>query len=103
MVNPIRPEQIINEKAKHIPDAVISIWNDEIAKAWRGSSAEVIQKDIVGRIAATLGISRQEVCDKGYVDIEDMFRAAGWRVRYDKPDYTESYDAYFTFQKKGSR
>lgn len=33
-----------------------------------------------------------------WLDIEDHYRKAGWKVTYDKPAYCENYDAYFKFE-----
>jgi hypothetical protein len=38
------------------------------------------------------------------LDIEPIYREAGWIVEYDKPAYCENYDANFTFTiPKGNR
>lgn len=44
-----------------------------------------------------------EVFKKGWLNVEYLFRAAGWEVQYDKPGYNETYEAYFTFSKKVKR
>lgn len=36
--------------------------------------------------------------DREHLDVEDVYRAAGWEVTYDKPGYNETYDATFTFR-----
>jgi hypothetical protein len=47
-----------------------------------------------------MGVSRQEVFDNQWLDIEDIYREAGWKVSYDKPAYNETYKAYFTFSRR---
>lgn len=46
------------------------------------------------------GMKRDELFDKGWMDIEPIYRKSGWRVEYDKPAYNETYPATFTFSKK---
>ena len=45
-------------------------------------------------------ITSKTIYDNNWLDIEDIFREAGWKVTYDKPAYNESYDAYFKFEGK---
>jgi len=51
-------------------------------------------------LMAATGKTRDEVFDKGWLNIEPMYRAAGWKVVYDKPAYNESYEPTFTFTKR---
>ncbi len=32
-----------------------------------------------------------------WLNVEELYRAQGWTVTYDKPGYNESYPATFTF------
>ena len=45
-------------------------------------------------------ITSQDVLDKDYLNIEEVFRAVGWVVIYDKPAYNESYEPTFEFRKE---
>jgi hypothetical protein len=101
MIKPISPSEVIELKKKIIPDEVIEIWNRQIAekydKMW---GAKIIQADIVTLIADKMDVTRKIVYDKGWVDVEDIYRAEGWKVTYDRPGYDETYDAFFTFSDK---
>jgi len=44
------------------------------------------------------GLNRAEIFDKGWLNVEEVYRAAGWAVEYDKPGFNESYSATFTFK-----
>jgi hypothetical protein len=46
------------------------------------------------------GSTRQQVFDNNWLDVEDIFRKAGWKVNYEKPAYNESYPASFKFQQQ---
>lgn len=98
-VKPITPEEVDEQRINCIPDEVITIFNEMIVENWRGSYAHVDQDAVVTRIAARMNVERQYVFDRGWIDIEPIFRRVGWKVEYDKPAYYESYGAYFEFRK----
>lgn len=97
MTQPIKPQDIANGKLNSFPDGVIKVWNGLIAGAFTEGRARVLQKDAVAAIAGETGYSPADVFTKGWLNIEEIFREAGWTVYYDKPAYNESYDAYFVF------
>lgn len=101
MIEPIKPEDIVNEKTKVIPDEVLETFNEFIAEKWNGSSSTFKQKDLVKVIKEKLEIKDEDdkiIFDKHWLDVEDIFREAGWKVYYDKPAYNETYDATFEFK-----
>lgn len=101
-VQPISPQEALDSKITSIPDVVIETVNRMLAeKMTRGGYINLLQKDIVERIcAASPGLHRSEVFNKGWLDFEPFYEKAGWKVQYDKPAYCESYEANFTFTKK---
>lgn len=100
MSKPITPGEITKAKQSALPDEVLDAFNEMIAKNWNGSSATVMQNEVAKLIASKLQIKRQEVFDNHYLDVESVYRKAGWKVEYDQPGYNESYEAYFEFSKK---
>lgn len=98
-VHPIKPEDVAVEKQRTIPDEVFSSFNELIAQKWDGHSATIKQDDVVALIVKK-GLSKKEISDKGWLDVEDAYRSFGWYVEYDKPGYNESYPATFTFKRK---
>lgn len=106
-IKPISPDEAILEKKKNIPDIVIECWNAAIAKKWTSNRSTVtikqddIVKDIMVAIKETMpDIKRSDIFDNGWMDIEPIYRAHGWKVSYDKPGYNEFYDAFYQFSKK---
>lgn len=99
MTRPIRPDEIAEAKVGHIPAAVIEAFNKLIALNFSGDSASVKQDDVIDEVTRTTDLSRYEILDKGYLNVEEIFRKAGWKVRYEKPDYTETFPANFEFRK----
>ncbi len=101
-MKPISPNEIGALKAKTLPSEVIEAFNELIVKNWSGACAIIKQDEIVKLICAKLKIKpkdRQDVYDNHYLDVEDLYRAEGWRVEYDKPGYNETYEAFFKFRK----
>lgn len=111
MVEPIKPEEINEAKAKTIPSEVIESFNHMIAKNWNGSQSRFKQDDVVENIVSRMNknnvLSQHEIdvlkislFSNHNLDVEDLYRAQGWKVEYDKPAYCETYPATFTFSKK---
>lgn len=96
-VKPISPKEAVASH-ENFPDEVIEAFNELIVKNMRGGSSVVKQKDVVELIAKNMMISQHAVFEHGYLDIEAVFRQAGWVVIYDKPAYNENYEAHFTFR-----
>ncbi len=100
MPNPITPNEAKATRQRNIPDEVIEVWNDIIVIKMRGSSARIQQSEIVDAILNRIEVKRQDIFDNGWLDIEPLYRAAGWQVKYDRPGYNENYEAYFEFHCK---
>jgi hypothetical protein len=97
---PITPKEIVTQKLLEIPDCVIETFNHLIAEKWDGYKSSIKQCDIVEILVSKHNMDENIIYHKHYLDIEGIYRKAGWVVEYDKPAYNESYDAYFTFRKK---
>lgn len=65
-----------------------------------GSSATILQEDVVAGILKNNPDSRDRILDEGWLDFEDAYRKLGWSVKYDKPGYCESYSAFWVFKPK---
>jgi hypothetical protein len=100
MSRPIRPEEVV---CSGIPDNVIEAFNELIQENIRGKRAVILQEEIIERILSKYYddplIARETIYANDWLDIEDLFRDAGWRVVYDKPSSYDSYPATFTFIK----
>lgn len=98
---PVKPDEVVEIQKRDIPDYVIKVINDLIAQKWDGHSAVITQRVIVEKILqAEPFLVRSEIFDNGWLNIETLYREAGWKVEYDKPGYNETYEAYFTFTKR---
>lgn len=97
-VRPITPEEVVNNKSKVFPAAVFEAFNDMITQKFSGNQATFKQKDVVA-LMKEKGLEQRQIFDQGFLDVEDVYRKAGWTVEYDKPGYNESYPATFTFKR----
>ena len=98
-IAPIKPKDVVKQKAQAFPPEVIEAFNELIAKEWGGGYARVFQKDAV-KLIVEKGIKESEIWKNNWLDVEDIFRKNGWKVEYDKPGYCESYAAFFVFKSK---
>jgi hypothetical protein len=106
-MKPITPGEIVHEKA--FPSYVIRAFNELIQENYRGRESKVLQDDVIERILsyANVGakpeepiLTRAQIFELDYLDIEDMYKEAGWKVDYRKPDYNENpFPSYFRFKK----
>jgi hypothetical protein len=101
MSKPITPHEVVTSRQLSLPDVVFEVFNTAISDAWNGSLSTVMQKPVAAMIASRLDISTDEVYKRGYMDVEPIYRNAGWKVKYEKPGYNESGEAFFEFSKQG--
>jgi len=100
MANPILPEDIEGKWKNNLPDEVIHVFNELIVENWKPrKSATVTYLEAANRIASRLDIPVSLVYDKSYLEIEEVFREAGWDVEVDTPAINEAYEGYFVFSK----
>lgn len=99
MIEPIKPSDIPVAKLYAIPESVIQVVNDILARRFVSSGGRVIikQKEIVNELVANHGLTASHIYSNDYLNFEEIYRANGWRVKYDKPAYCENYDAFFEF------
>lgn len=99
-MKPITPDEVVAKKELDMPEQVIEAANELIAKNWNGTSSTFKQDSLIERIIQKMpGTERRTIFENHWIDIEDMYRAEGWSVVYDKPGYNESYAATFEFKK----
>lgn len=104
VIEPISPNDIPDAKAQAFPAFVIEAVNALVAAKFTAGSARFTQDDIINKILEgaprDATINRHDVFDKGWLNFEEIYRAKGWKVNYDRPAYYEDYDANFTFSVK---
>lgn len=104
-IKPISPNDI---QLKELPDFVLIAFNELLQNSFNKQKVITITQDkaidkiieVSGRSDYRSTISRQAIFDNHWLDVEDTYREAGWKVSYDKPGYCESYEAAFKFERK---
>lgn len=96
---PIRPEDAVH--AKIIPEAMFDAFNEEIVQNMESSGeARVTQLYVLSRfLAKEPNVTKEEVFQKKWLDVEDAYRAVGWRVEYYKPGRGDAWEAFFLFRR----
>ena len=98
-IQPIKPGKVGKKKLGDFPDVVLESFNELIAENFSGDCACVV-KDIVVDMLVKKGLEAKDIYKNHWLDVEDVFRKAGWKVEYIKPEMSGPYDAYFKFSKK---
>lgn len=95
---PISPAEVSERQVQQIPEEVFVAFNALIAQNIRNGWARVLQNDVLGMLE-NRGMNRREIFHRHWLDVEDSYRAQGWKVNYDSPvGYAgEDFDAYFEF------
>lgn len=106
----IKPNEVLAKVAHAIPDYVIEVFNDLIKKSFNGYSATVKLED--AKVAVTQAIvrnnpeiphmdhslARQFMEERRYMDVEPVFRDAGWKVEFNKKCIGDNFDSHFVFK-----
>lgn len=98
---PVKPISMsgVAEKIDLLPDFVIKTWNNIITNHWDGSSAVIYQTYIILKLIIASSpelITRETIINKRWLDIENIYRAEGWNVRY-WDAYDGNYEPAFMF------
>ena len=97
-IAPISPEDAKKHHSVNIPNWVIEFINEKLIKGAFNGIVKIQQGEILA--ARPIDVSSKEVFENYWLDFEDLYRAVGWNVTYDKPGYNESYEAFFIFHSK---
>jgi hypothetical protein len=94
-VGPIKPSQVGTRKQEDFPPEVFEAFNELIARNFANGRAIVRQEEVV-KLIKKKGL-KGDIFENHWLDVEEAYMAAGWKVLYDKPAHNESYEATFTF------
>lgn len=96
----VEPFSPADAKAAHqasIPDEIINAVNRLLTIAGASGSRRILitQREVLAAVEGTYSADR--IFANNWLDFEPLYRNKGWKVKYDKPGYNESYDAFWTF------
>jgi hypothetical protein len=102
-VKPLTPADIPSAKKAGVHDAVIEAFNELIAANFNDGEADFTQNAVIELILSKMGrsgLTRNDIFEKGWMNIEEVYEDSGWSVDYDKPiGYAgETFEAHFTFR-----
>lgn len=106
MSKPITPYDASVKKSELIPDVVIDAFNDAIVENVDSmGQAQFVQSVVIDKIISGFSqngskVDRQEIFERGWLDVEPIFESAGWLVSYHKQGIGDSGESYFTFTDK---
>ena len=101
MNRPITPKEAVGLKQNQIPEEVYNAFNELISKNLQHGYACFRQDDVVKLIKRNMQLNpemRQELFDSQWLNIEEIYRKAGWKVEYERLGYKENSPATFTFR-----
>ena len=100
-MKPISPNEVVDQKKNYFPIQVLEAFNNCIVKNWNGNTSKFDQDDVIGEMIKLFEtshpITRREIFDKKFLDVEMVYRAEGWEVSYYKTSYNETGASTFTF------
>jgi len=98
----IKPDEVGANKANVFPDFVIKTFNDLITAKYCSGSAKVYQADLVEAMIENSPepITEDDILNNNFLDVEDCYRSAGWKVTYGSLGYNEQYRSFFLFEPK---
>lgn len=101
MVKALSPKDVNDALAQgvNLPDGVIEAVNELLIKNGSSKYITLRQCDVVHAISERMGVTKDTIYNNKWLDFEDFYRAAGWKVSYDKPAYNETYEPTFEFIK----
>lgn len=106
MAHPLSPAEAKAAVEAAIPDFVFESFNALIVENLRGKSAHFLHKDLcdalvaAGVAAGHADLTVDELYKRNWLNTHSIYahyRAAGWKVDYDRPGYCETYQAHWTF------
>jgi hypothetical protein len=96
--NPITPGEVLGLKEKLLPGFVMRTWNRLIAQNMQGKTSFITQAEMVKALENFC--SRKVIFELGYLEVDEIYKKAGWKVKYDRPGFNETYEPFWEFTAK---
>lgn len=106
IINPIKPEEILNKKLETIPDAMIEAVNKLLAINWVGNESRIRKDELLNEYFKITGETNDRHAHETlyhfhWLDFEPVFREAGWDVKYNQPSYgDDDFEPFYSFKIK---
>lgn len=101
-VKAMTPKEVSVNKLTEIPGFVIEAFNNLLKKKYhpRAASTLIYQGEVIKEMIklAPYELKKSEIYEYRYLDIESVFTAQGWKVKYCYcPDANNTDEHYFEF------
>jgi hypothetical protein len=94
---PLSPAEASEQQVQQIPDEVFVVFNSLIARDLYDGASTVFQDEVVKALTEQ-GLRSVDINKNHWLDVEESYRAVGWKVLYEKPGYNETGRSYFEFR-----
>ncbi|MES3004588.1 MAG: hypothetical protein V4690_00575 [Patescibacteria group bacterium] len=94
---PMKPSEVGARQRESFPPEVFEAFDELIAQNFADGRAKIETPEVSKLIIAKLNGSRR--FSSKWLNVEEAYRAAGWKVKYDSPGYNENYEAHFIFSR----
>lgn len=103
-MKPITPTEVKENLHETVPAFVIEVFNALLLRHFRNGVARITASEVVAEIVLQKPeLTKKEIYDRKWLDVEDIFAEVGWKVEYHKPAYCEQhFDPHFVFKAKRS-
>lgn len=98
VVKPITPEEVSAQKMLKMPPAVIEAFNELISENYRNGRATIKLDDAYDRVGS-MGVNVNDAERFGWMDVEPIYRDAGWNVTFEKSGFNEPGPSFYVFRK----
>lgn len=104
-MKPITPTEAEYKRIEKIDPEIIQAVNELIVENLVDGESTFKQEEIIERYfkikkKPKTTKSRGDLFDRNQFTFKKIFEEAGWSVKFERPDYTESFPSYYTFEKK---
>lgn len=94
----ITPAEAKASAESTIPDAVFMVFNKLLAERYDRNGISIQEKEVVELILkGDPSLTSEQLYKHHWLDVEPLYRKAGWKVDYDKPGYNETYEPSWIF------
>lgn len=93
------PKDALVRHGETIPEELLAVVNKFLAERIHKGQITITRKELADALQFTQ-INESEALERGWLDFEELYRAQGWKVTYDKPGFNETYVGFWLFEAK---
>lgn len=91
-VNPVRPDELVPANERQIPDVVFDVFNAHLTRGSAKASTGIrIEEEDIVRELVKRGLKKADIFGKKWLQVEPIYRQAGWEVVYSRPNLAYEY------------